>query len=188
MTRETQDVCISNIERAEIAAQAGADFFLRLHCNNRDDESAQGVGVYCPYGSDYARAIADKDGWQEMGEIMLSAMQSATGREKGKAVTTNRYVGNNWARMPSFLIEMGYMSNPEEDLLLSCEPYQRRLAEGMAQGIYDLAVYLGLIANETKQPLNTACMPGDIALPWVSALPSGDFVGCFPFFFGDNLL
>ena len=83
MTRETQDIYLSNIERAEIAAEADADFFLRLHCNNRDSESVQGIGIYCPYGSDYAEAIAERDGWQAMGGILLAAMQEATGQEKG---------------------------------------------------------------------------------------------------------
>ena len=59
--------------------------------------------------------------------------------------TTNRYIGNNWALMPSFLIEMGYMSNPAEDVLLSAKPYQQRLVKGMVEGVYNLAVYLGLI-------------------------------------------
>ena len=145
MTRETQDIYLSNIERAEIAAEADADFFLRLHCNNRDSESVQGIGIYCPYGSDYAEAIAERDGWQAMGGILLAAMQEATGQEKGGVTTTNRYIGNNWALMPSFLIEMGYMSNPAEDVLLSAKPYQQRLVKGMVEGVYNLAVYLGLI-------------------------------------------
>lgn len=144
MTRETQDVYLSNIERAEIAAEAGADFFLRLHCNSRDNESVQGIGIYCPYGSDYAEAIAGRDGWEAMGGILLAAMQKATGQTRGDVTLSNRYVGNNWAPMPSFLIEMGYMSNPAEDVLLSARPYQKRLAEGMAEGVCDLAAYLGL--------------------------------------------
>ena len=48
--------------------------------------------------------------------------------------------------MPSFLVEMGYMSNHKEDLLMSCSPvYQQKLVEGMVQGIYDLSVRRGLI-------------------------------------------
>jgi N-acetylmuramoyl-L-alanine amidase len=145
MTRETQDTYITNQNRAQIAADAGADFFLRLHGNSRDKESIQGIRIYCPCGSDYAKAIADKDGWQEMCEIMLFAMQNATGQTKGGTALTNQYIGNNWALMPSFLIEMGYMSNPVEDILLSSKPYQRRLVQGMVEGIYGLAVYRGLI-------------------------------------------
>jgi N-acetylmuramoyl-L-alanine amidase len=145
MTRDTQDTYVSNIRRAEIAAEAGADFFLRLHCDSRENASAQGIGIFCPYGSDYAKAIADRDGWQAMGEILLSAMQKTTGQTKGAVATTNQYVGNNWAAMPSFLVEMGYMSNPVEDVLLSAPQYQQMLVDGMVEGIYELAVKCGLL-------------------------------------------
>ena len=80
-----------------------------------------------------------------MGSIVLGAMQSATGQTKGNVTATNAYVGNNWAKMPSFLIEMGYMSNPVEDVLLSAPAYQQMLADGMAEGIFELAVSLGLL-------------------------------------------
>ena len=145
MTRETQEGYVSNIRRAEIAAEADADFFLRLHCNLRDTETTQGIGIYCPYGSDYAKAIAGQDEWRQMGDTLLSAMQSATGQAKGNTALTNRFIGNNWALMPSFLIEMGYMSNPVEDVLLSAPAYQRMLVAGMAEGVYRLALLRGLI-------------------------------------------
>ncbi len=145
MTRETQEGYVSNIRRAEIAAEADADFLLRLHCNLRDTEATQGIGIYCPFGSDYAKAIAGEDEWRAMGDTLLFAMQSATGQAKGNTALTNRFIGNNWALMPSFLIEMGYMSNPVEDVLLSAPAYQRMLAAGMAEGVYQLAVRRGLV-------------------------------------------
>ena len=147
MTRETQETYVSNLERAEIAAQANADFFLRLHCDNRGNQSAQGIGIYSPYGSDYAKAITDVDGWHTLCDILLSAMQEATGQTKGSTKLTNQFVGNNWATMPNFLIEMGFMSNPMEDILLSAPAYQHRLAQGMADGVYAMAVNLGLISE-----------------------------------------
>ena len=145
MTREAQDAYLTNIERAAIANEAGADFFLRLHCDSRENQNAQGIGIFCPFGSDYAKAVAGRDSWQAMGDVLLSTMQRATGQSKGNTTTTNNYVGNNWATMPNFLVEMGYMSNPVEDVLLSAQPYQQRLVEGMVEGIYELSVMRGLI-------------------------------------------
>ena len=49
--------------------------------------------------------------------------------------------------MPCFLVEMGFMSNPQEDLLLSTPAYQQLLAEGMAQGVYDIALYRGWVGQ-----------------------------------------
>ena len=68
----------------------------------------------------------------------------------GKISRTDSYIGNNWATMPCFLVEMGYMTNAREDVLLSAPVYQQWLAEGMAQGVYDIAVYRGLLAQDAE--------------------------------------
>lgn len=146
MTRETQDTFVGMIERADIPNNAGADFVLRLHCNNRADETVQGIAIYCPYQSSYAMEVADEDTYRTMGQTLLKAMQEATGQTKGKCTLSNSYVGNNWSKMPSFLVEMGYMSNRKEDLLMSASPeYQQKLVDGMVEGIYELSVMRGLI-------------------------------------------
>ncbi len=47
MTRETHDVDISNKERTEIASDAGADIFVRIHANGSDDASTNGAMTIC---------------------------------------------------------------------------------------------------------------------------------------------
>lgn len=146
MTREVQETFVGMLERADIPNNAGADFVLRLHCNNRDDNSVQGIAIYCPYQSSYAMEVADEDTYREMGFTLLRAMQEATGQTKGNCTLNNTYVGNNWSKMPSFLVEMGYMSNYKEDLLMSASPaYQQKLVDGMVEGIYELSIMRGLI-------------------------------------------
>ena len=145
MTRETQDQFVGMLERAEIPNEWGADFVLRLHCNNRSNASIQGIHIFCPYASEYAAQVADVDTYREMGFTLLRAMEAVTGASGGKCTLNDTYVGNNWSKMPSFLVEMGYMSNKEEDLLMANEPYQKKLAEGMAEGIIQLAKMRGLI-------------------------------------------
>ena len=146
VTRTVQDTFVGMLERADIPNNLQADFVLRLHCNSRSgNERVQGIEVYCPLSSSYARAVADTDGYRALGETLLTAIQDATGMHKGQCTLNDTYVGNNWSMMPSFLVEMGYMTNFEEDLLLSSPVYQQRLVDGMVQGIIDMARMRGLI-------------------------------------------
>ncbi len=111
-----------------------------------------GLSFHTPLHSDYARAIGDADEWRTMGNLLLSAMQAAVGYEQstktGNVSLSDKYVGNNWAKMPCFLVEMGYMTNAREDVLLSQPTYQQWLCEGMAQGVYEIALHRGLIQRE----------------------------------------
>ncbi len=86
-----------------------------------------------------------------MGEALLKAMQTAVGYEQaanmGHVTLTDDFIGNNWAKMPVFLVEMGYMSTPAEDRLLSQPVWQERLCKGMADGVHDIAVMRGIIGE-----------------------------------------
>lgn len=143
--RDTQDTFVGMLERAEIPNSLNADFVLRLHCNSRSGSpDTQGIEIYCPLASPYAREVADKAEYREMGEALLAAMQQATGQVRGGVTLNNNYVGNNWSMMPSFLVEMGYMTNMEEDLKLSCPVYQQWLVQGMVEGVVRMAQLRGL--------------------------------------------
>ena len=78
---------------------------------------------------------------------MKSSVGYALEERTGRVTLNDQFVGNNWAKMPCFLVEMGFMSNPQEDLLLSTPAYQQLLAEGMAQGVYDIALYRGWVGQ-----------------------------------------
>ena len=147
MTRDTQKTFVGMLERADIPNNAGADFVLRLHCNS-GNQWAKGIQVYCPSDSSYAREVADMDTYRTMGNTLLSAIKAATGQTRGDCTLNNSYVGNNWSKMPSFLVEMGYMTSQEEDYLLSTPVYQQWLAQGMVEGVVQLAQLRGLIDKQ----------------------------------------
>ena len=147
MTRDTQKTFVGMLERADIPNNAGADFVLRLHCNS-GNQWAKGIQVYYPSDSSYAREVADMDTYRTMGNTLLSAIKTATGQTRGDCTLNNSYVGNNWSKMPSFLVEMGYMTSQEEDYLLSTPVYQQWLAQGMVEGVVQLAQLRGLIDKQ----------------------------------------
>ncbi|MBO2516984.1 MAG: hypothetical protein CW338_06890 [Clostridiales bacterium] len=145
MTRTTEEASLNNLNRCDIAEAGGADIMLRLHCNLVDNKNTTGIQIYSPKDSSYAKQLGSKEDWKRWNEMMLTAMQASTGNAKGGTKMTNDYTGNNWAKMPCFLIEMGYMSNYGEDILLSEPWYQLLLSEGMADGVYAICADRGLL-------------------------------------------
>lgn len=145
MTREDQNTPVTNVERANIANNAGADLFIRLHCDTSTVKTKNGIHVYIPFSSDYAKEVATKEEHMAYGEALLQAMFASTGVTNGSARQGNGYVANNWAKMPSFLVELGYMSNQREDILLSLPEYQEKLICGMVDGLVKVAEMRGIL-------------------------------------------
>lgn len=145
MTRETADTRLTNQDRCSIANECDADIYLRLHCNSNDSDTVTGIWIYGPKNSDYAKALASQETYLTWSEALCNAMKEATGVTRGGAQLTDRYVGNNWTVMPTFLVEMGYMSTPKDDILLSTPSYQTKLCEGMIQGIVEICHMRGLL-------------------------------------------
>ena len=131
MTRETHDVNISNQERAKQMNEAGAQLVLRIHCNGSSVKTKRGIALYVnksfPISGESRRAA----------ECILPRMAEATGAKARGVFRRDTYTGLNWSEAPAVLVECGYMTNPEEDLLLNDLAYQRKLAEGMVEGVCD---------------------------------------------------
>lgn len=134
MIRESNDVDISNAERAEVANDLDADAFIRVHANGSTDSSVSGMMTICqtpdnPYNGDVyeeSRKLADS---------VLDCAVAATGARKERVWETDTMSGINWAQVPTTIVEMGYMTNPEEDEKMAGEEYQQQIAAGIADGI-----------------------------------------------------
>ena len=131
MTRETADVDISNQERAIMMNELGVDLVLRIHCNGSTKKESNGIGLYVrSSGSETENSAL-------LGECMMPCMTAETGAKNAGIHRTNNYTGINWSVPPCVLVELGYLTNPEEDLKLNDPEYQMLLIKGMTQGIID---------------------------------------------------
>ena len=108
--------------RVQGAKDFEADFFISLHVNAYTESSAHGIEVHTAEASGTS---------YEFGSYLLDGIVDSTNlRNRGMKQSPNLHVLKN-ATMPAALVEMGFISNPNDAALLDESP------ELFAQGLYD---------------------------------------------------
>ena len=131
MTRETNDVNITNSERATFANENNADLVIRIHADGSEDQSVSGASLHIPaQNGQYTSKIYPKS--NECAEIMMASMRQA-GFKVNNIYQRSDLTGFNWSEVPAVLVEMGYMSNPEEDQKMSQTSYQEKMMKSIAE-------------------------------------------------------
>lgn len=134
LTRSNSGTNSSYKERAEVANKLNADAYLTIHNGYSDDPAVRGLGAVCqtaksPYISDlYAE---NKD----LCTKLLQRAVHATGSKKLDIRETDDLSGINWCRVPMAMLELGYLSNENDDRLLTSDQYLQKLVEGLADGL-----------------------------------------------------
>ena len=132
MTRETNDVNITNSERAIFANDNNADLVIRIHADGSDDSSTTGASLHIPsQDSQYTSKI-----YPESNECakLISLQMKQDGFKVNDIYQRSDLTGFNWSKVPVVLVEMGFMSNPEEDQKMAETSYQEKMMKSVADG------------------------------------------------------
>jgi N-acetylmuramoyl-L-alanine amidase len=164
MTRDS-DVFIPLEQRVQIARQAGADLFLSLHADSGADPAVHGASVYTLSESGQQRVgyVLGRNEWflqqaaesddHAVGQILLDLTQRTTrNRSAGFAQGLIERVGDRAALLPrsqrdagyfvllapdvpAALLEMGFITNPNDEARLNDPDQRAALADKIAQAI-----------------------------------------------------
>ena len=128
LTRTENDVDISNIERAAIATDNNADYFIRIHADSAPDSDISGVKVYVPSTGKYSSGAASS------GEDLADIVAEAIGSESLGSVQSNMYTGLNHAdSVRSYQLVIGYLSNSDDEALINQEDTAYKVAVAVSE-------------------------------------------------------
>jgi N-acetylmuramoyl-L-alanine amidase len=112
-------------ERVLVAEQAPADVLVSLHNNWSDDPGPSGVITFYYYGRKESRKLAS---------VVHPHVVESTNMNDGRVRAAGYYVTHHTS-MPSILVELGFMSNPEDEVQLLQEQFRQRAARGLFEGL-----------------------------------------------------
>ena len=132
MTRDNNDTSLSNQDRANISNSNNVDIIISIHCNGSDNTSVNGTEVYSRGSGDGSSEYAARSAAEtKLAEKLVNAITASTGSKNRGAKLSDNYTGINYANAPCFIVECGFLSNPEEDKNLCDSGYQDKIVVGI---------------------------------------------------------
>ena len=125
LTRSS-DRYVSLPERVQMAYRCRADAFISIHYDSAKDQHAKGATVYYyDLFSDYLLALSLEHPLSRMTPILF------------RGVSFGNYYVLRENRLPSVLVELGYLSNPAEAGIVAADHYQQEAANAIVNGLRD---------------------------------------------------
>ncbi|MCY6372718.1 N-acetylmuramoyl-L-alanine amidase family protein [Clostridium ganghwense] len=137
MTKTDNDKTMTNIQRAKVGNESNAGLVIRIHADSADNKSAKGASMLIPASNQYTKEFYDES--KQFGKVILNTLTNEVGMRNRGIIERGDITGFNWSKVPVVLVEMGFLSNAEEDKLLSSNDYQEKIAEAMVKGIVSIS-------------------------------------------------
>lgn len=132
----TEDQTLSLSERAKLAQQQENAFLLSIHTGASFAPEASGVDLFYP--AEYSRSRVSGNRERAAADVLAKALTDEGGATvRGVRRAPLKLFAQ--AARPGCLVEVGCITNAEEEQLLGSEAYQERIARGLAYGIRTLA-------------------------------------------------
>lgn len=113
--------------RRSYAADSGADAFISIHMNKFEQSQYRGAQIF------YAADQDSKQLAEMIKKNIVPVSEKSDGREIKKAYDTMFILQQS--KLPSVIVECGFLSNPEEEALLTDDAYQQKIAEAIYRGL-----------------------------------------------------
>ena len=121
-------------DRANLANNENAYCYVSIHANATANRAIQGIGVFY-YAPEWMPEIfMQRLERQNLATYILEEAVRATGRPSYGLFEENFAVIRE-TKMPSVLVETGFLTNQQEEQLLSSPAFQDQIASGIAKGI-----------------------------------------------------
>ena len=117
-----------------MAADSGADIYVRIHANGSENTGVSGALALVPSASNpYVGSLAGDS--YTLAELVLNAYCGQTGFANKGIQMNDTMTGMNWSRVPVMILEMGFMSNENDDYSMADRQFRRQMVTGIADGI-----------------------------------------------------
>lgn len=113
--------------RRSFASDSGADAFISIHMNKFEQSQYRGAQIF------YSKDDNSKRLAELIRKQVVPISEKSEGRECKAAYDTMFILQEN--KIPSVIVECGFLSNPEEEALLMSEDYQQQMAEAVYRGL-----------------------------------------------------
>lgn len=122
-------------ERRDFAMAQNPDYFISIHCDSFSDPSVHGMRIYYPNTNDASSLAIDK--LVSRMAVVTAEYSSTTARKFAQEPDASYAVTKNWGAVPAMLVELGFVTNPDDAACLLDAEWNRKVAEAFSKGIED---------------------------------------------------